>query len=679
MADPNTQIDWWIAQTWQESQGGAENDALVAWLYENGLTATSSYTILQAALSCPPDTAKEIVYSHPAWTGAEPDTGVENLSYTTETLEPEPEPDPTFELDDWAEQIEEEEQAPVYGEEGFQADPDAGASPPAYTKESQTPTGADGTILLDPARSGSDEPAPANDQTNALNGSGDFEGDAGEPVADTGKDVAQENPAERSSVSPDAEITINAPSEEPDLADSDLAAAAAGLSVPEPADAAPAQPDPEPEQPAMAATAMPPPLVYQPLPDIQIAPPVAPVTPGAPLFALPQRDRRPAPPLFPPTNTADQAVTANGGPTTLLPDSDPAPLPDTPLEQPKSEPALVANGLDTSADQDSAILEEMPDSPPTETVDNTGSLRSGMQSAMKHEDAESQGETVELPSEEGGASVPTDLAPELTPLDQEQEPGPAPQDNTEEPEPVSQDDGEELEASLAAEMDNTGDLSADMPQAVAQVEAEPQDEMVDSPDEEADEPAPTDWAKELPPLEEEAEDDDSGASSLMADKGDDGQDGVEEDEDAAPRPQKQALLDRSGDVDEGGLPSGDADEMPLGDTPEELAAAARKLGVDFRNGDQSDAGVDPEMAKVAKELGISFREGTDTIPPLDDEAAIEAQKLGISFRDGDTVSNKSKKPKLVKYLPFVLAVIVLSILLLLGVTFAGDAISWFGG
>jgi hypothetical protein len=679
MADPNTQIDWWIAQTWQESQGGAENDALVAWLYENGLTATSSYTILQAALSCPPDTAKEIVYGHPAWTGAEPDNGVENLSYTTETLEPEPEPDPTFELDDWADQIEEEEQAPVYGEEGFQAEPGAGASPPAYARESQAPTAADGTILLDPAQSGSDEPAPANDLTNTLNDSGGFEGDASEPFADTGKDVAQEKPAEPSSVSPDTEITKNAPSEEPGLADSDQAAVA-DLSAPEPADAAPAQPDPEPEQPAMAAIAMPPPLVYQPLPDIQITPPVSPVAPAAPLFALPQRDCRPPPPLFPPTNTADQAVMANDGPTTPLPDSDPAPLPDTPPEQPGSEPVLVANGLDTSADQDSAILEETPDTPPTATVENTGSLRSGMQSAMKHEDAEPQDETVESPSDEGGESVPTDLAPDLTPLDHGQEPEPAPQDNEEEPEPVPQDDGEEPEAALAAVMDITGDLTADMPQADGQVEAEPQSEMVDLPDEEAGEPAPIDWAQELPPLEEEeSEDDDPGASSSMAEEGDDGRDGMEIGEDTAPRPQKQALLDRSGDVDEGGLPGSDAVEMPLGDTPEELAAAARKLGIDFRNGDQSDAGVDPEMAKVAKELGISFREGTDSIPPLDDEAAIEAQKLGISFRDGDTVSSKSKKPKLVKYLPFVLAVIVLSILLLLGVTFAGDAISWFGG
>jgi hypothetical protein len=661
----------------------------VAWLYENGLTATSSYTILQAALSCPPDTAKEIVYSHPAWAGAEPDTGIDNLSYTTETLEPEPEPDPTFELDDWAEQIEEEEQAPVYGEEGFQADPDAGASPPAYARESQAPTGADGTILLDPARSGSDEPTPANDQTNALNDSGGFEGDASEPVADTGKDVAQEKPAEPSSVSPDAEITKNAPSGEPGLADSDQAAAA-DPSAPEPADAAPAQPDPEPEQPAMAAIAMPPPLVYQPLPDIQITPPVAPVAPAAPLFALPQRDRRPPPPLFPPANTADQVVTADDGPTTPLPDSDPAPLPDTPPEQPRSEPALVANGLDTTADQKSAILEKMPETPPTATVENTVSLRSGMQSAMKHEDAEPQDETVEPPSEEGGESAPTDLEPDLTPLNHGQEPEPAPQDNEEElepaprdneqePEPVPQDDGEEPEAPLAAVMDNTGDLPADMPQAVGQVEAEPQDEMVDSPDEEAGESAPTDWAQELPPLEEEAEDDDPDAYASMADEGDDGRDGMEVDEDAAPRPQKRMLLDRSGEADEGGLPGGDAGELPLGDTPEELAAAAKKLGVDFRNGDQSDAGVDPEMAKAAKELGISFREGTDTIPPLDDEAAIEAQKLGISFRGGDTVSNKSKKPKLVKYLPFGLAVIVLTILLLLGVTFAGDAISWFGG
>ena len=108
MADPNTQIDWWIAQAWQEAQGGAENDALVGWLHENGLTAISSYTILQAALSCQPDEAKEMVFGHPAWAGEEPDPDIANLDYTSDTLEPEPEPDPTFELDDWAEQVEED-------------------------------------------------------------------------------------------------------------------------------------------------------------------------------------------------------------------------------------------------------------------------------------------------------------------------------------------------------------------------------------------------------------------------------------------------------------------------------------------------------------------------------------------------------------------------------------------
>jgi len=150
MADPNTQIDWWIAQTWQEAQGGADTGALVSWLHENGLSAPSSYTILQAALNCAPEEAKQVVFGHPIWAGQQPDADLANLGYTSETLEPEPEPDPAFELDNWADEVEEDE--PVYGEAGYKVNPEAGAMPPPVERPDLDGLGEDiaGDLPEDP-------------------------------------------------------------------------------------------------------------------------------------------------------------------------------------------------------------------------------------------------------------------------------------------------------------------------------------------------------------------------------------------------------------------------------------------------------------------------------------------------------------------------------------------------
>jgi hypothetical protein len=256
MADPNTQIDWWIAQAWQEAQGGADNDALVTWLHENGLTAISSYTILQAALSCPPEEAKEIVFGHPAWAGEEPDADVDNLDYTSDTLEPEPEPDAAFELDDWAENIEEDE--PVYGEEGYQPDPGAGAAPPEYDTESSGRTDTGGAISLEPALSGTAVPAQAFEEAGRFDDAAGFEEDAigldptpaSEPVPHSAP--MQDDPMAPKDAMPVAANTTppeSAPAptvRKPPATPSERAAVFAAAFGKKPAAAPLASPDPEP-------------------------------------------------------------------------------------------------------------------------------------------------------------------------------------------------------------------------------------------------------------------------------------------------------------------------------------------------------------------------------------------------------------------------------------------------
>lgn len=145
-----------------------------------------------------------------------------------------------------------------------------------------------------------------------------------------------------------------------------------------------------------------------------------------------------------------------------------------------------------------------------------------------------------------------------------------------------------------------------------------------------------------------------------------------------PLPRKTVLLDPADETEDAGYSDHGPGELPKGDTPEDLTEAARRLGINFREGDPTAAGVDPELARAAKDLGISFREEAGAAgPDLDhDETALEAQNLGISFREGGSGSNKPEKPLVVKYLPMLVGIIIIFFLLLLGATFAGPFISW---
>ena len=76
------------------------------------------------------------------------------------------------------------------------------------------------------------------------------------------------------------------------------------------AETTPAQSETVQPHPAMATAQPPSPLVYEPLPEIEVAPPV---THAEPLFAIAPRDAQSAPPLFPPAGTSQ-----SGGDTDLL-------------------------------------------------------------------------------------------------------------------------------------------------------------------------------------------------------------------------------------------------------------------------------------------------------------------------------------------------------------------------
>ncbi len=75
-------------------------------------------------------------------------------------------------------------------------------------------------------------------------------------------------------------------------------------------------------------------------------------------------------------------------------------------------------------------------------------------------------------------------------------------------------------------------------------------------------------------------------------------------------------------------------------TDEEIAAAARKLGIKFRDDAKHGApdardGEDDELARAARELGISFRDDParpETAEP-DDATTKAAEELGINFRE----------------------------------------------
>ena len=506
MADPNTQIDWWIAQAWQEAQGGAENDSLVAWLHENGLTAVSSYLILQAALSCPPEEAKEIVFSNPVWAGEDPDADLAGVAYTSDTLEPEPEPDPSFELDDWADQVEED--VPVYGEEGYQVDPSAGAARTDTEPASGEPNGLD--------------------QAGASGLAGDFDAGSGEP-------------AEPAMETPDT-----------------------------PAEMPPAAPPPAP-------------------PPILRTPPTTPAERAA-RFAhafhkeTSDAEESPAPDAHsatrqhtePPSSNAGPAVEAENPPARYAP------------EQPQTVPA--------------------------------------------------------------GVETPPPLVYE-------------PQSEIETP------------PEIPAGTDRHGDRPPDLRASPEDRLVDPEYSALDQPDEDDRELAPAGPEQEPPglneaggdPADDREPDENAAAATILEDEA----------ADTPPRPHKKVLLDPSGEAGEDGSGAEISGDMPVGDTPAELAEAARKLGIDFRGSSAADAGVDPEMARTAKELGISFRDDADPTKADLDETALEAQKLGISFRDGESGSGAPGKPLIVKYMPLILGIIIIFILLLVGAPFAGRVVDLF--
>jgi len=632
MADPNTQIDWWIAQAWQEAQGGAESDDLVVWLHGNGLTAVSSYTILQAALGCEPQEAKDIVFGHPVWADEATDLDVANLDYTSDTLEPEPEPDPAFELDDWAEQVEEE--GPVYGEEGYQPTPVAAEPDEALTSEAafvpaddfddegdfDNESGFDeelgAALVSDAGSSPMDDDVPSFAQPAESPAEFTPAFDPEPPVAPARPPILRtppSTPAERAAVFAGAfGKKKDAPAREP----VDELPAAGSLSKVPPltsdagptgeAETSPAHSEPNHPHQTQAEASMPPPLVFEPLPEIELAPPVA---PAEPLFTAAPCTPRPVPPVFLPAaplrSVSDPVVVEGleqeapppegGGEMEDLSRQDDVDVDDVDAYDVDAydefEPVTASNGLDVTHDE---AIEALPEEPHEEDASD---LPPGMMEVMAQSDAERR-----LQAEQPDAGL-GDSFPSM--------------------------DGEEEPLSL-------GDVQHD--------DQEPQIMfLAEEPDE---------------------------------DEGDGSAPGFNEDEAGISDSENQALLSPSNDeVDDDSLPVA-LEDLPKGDTPAELAAAAKLLGISFRDHDPAEVGVDPDMAKTAKELGISFREGGEAAEDNMDEIALEAQRLGISFRDAGPGTGKPQKPLVVKYLPLLLGVIAIFFLLLLGATFAGDIIAW---
>lgn len=619
MADPNTQIDWWIAQAWQEAQGGAANDDLVAWLHENGLTSISSYTILQAALGCTPDEAKNIVFSHPAWAGDVGDLDVANLDYTSDTLEPEPEPDPAFELDDWADEVEE---GPVYGEEGYQpitatgpADSpmpepeqvfaavdgrdepvfDPGPSFAAIPEESVAPLETMQPAVearpLEPALDAQPAPAPSpflrTPPSTPAERAAVFAGAFGK------KPAAAQTPARARDASPAPEPPPSGPpGTEPTSND-------AGLAVE--AEPAPAQYEPENPHPALATIQIPPSLAHEPLPEIEMPPLMAPTEP---LFGAESRDPHLDEPLISPAATAQPIV----DPGPLESQDEAALFAGDPLDNMaapanagsagnvlasldalgKSEPVITSNGFDA------AVTEE----PESLGARGLGDLPPGMRAAMEQNVDESP-DAFALPEDTWNG--------DLSSIDRER-----------------------------------GVLSLD--------EAE------------NEEGAPV-----LPPAADGFE----GRGDM---ENDTGLDGV-----GASRSRKPALLDPAGEVADAESPISHPGKLPLGDTAEEMARTARLLGINFGGSGSTEFDVDQEMVQAAKDLGISFNEGEGSANPSGetDIMALEAQRLGISFRDGGTVSDTTEKPMIVRYMPVIMGIVIILFMLLLGATFTNDVIAWF--
>jgi hypothetical protein len=694
MADPNTQIDWWIAQAWQEAQGGAENDALVVWLHENGLTAVSSYTILQAALSCPPDTAKEIVFSHPVWAGEDPDADVDSLNYTTDTLEPEPEPDGAFELDGWAEEVEED--GPVYGEEGYEPEPGAGASPPTYDAQSPEHAEIQEAILRDSAQS------KAPDSSQGFEEASGFD-DApclGDDADGSGLEPHTMAPMDAMPTDPEPEPLEPEPIFEPDPAPAPMQA-----DLMAPMDAMPAAPAPAP------APTVAPPVVRRPpaTPAERAAvfagafgkkPAAAPQSPApepAPRTASPETppgasgdDPPEGPPPLPrepgaayqnlPLPTGNVAsLTQEAAPAQMEPEPPQPAMPPVPIPPPLvyeplpnidlPQPVMAAEPLFSSPQRDPQPAPPLfPPAPPGQSMTDAD-LLAQEQPADPEVMAEQVGESVSPGSAPEELSAPDtgdaldepDSAVPSNGLDPAAEPDSAITEEylelEMEPEPEMELELE-MEPDFAVDMDDPGDLRPGMLAAMQHDGAESRDELSESPTLDMED-------EDAKQAEYIAEDHDPDRPSSIAHG--------EADEDTAPRPQKRVLLDPTAKPERGGVSGDDPGEIPLGETPEEMAEAARKLGVDFRGG-VSDERMDPEMASVAKQLGISFRNDSGADELMDDDLSNAAQKLGISFRDGDSTSGKKQKPPIVKYLPMILVIFVVCVLLLLGLTFAGPLI-----
>ena len=343
---------------------------------------------------------------------------------------------------------------------------------------------------------------------------------------------------------------------------------------------------------------MPPPLVFEPLPEIELAPPVA-----------------PAEPLF------------------------------TAAPTPKPAPSLEFSPAEPSPSISDPVVAESPEQP---SPDAAGEL----EDLPDPDDAEAYGEP-------GPAAMLNELDANL--------------DEGHEPFLDEDEDNVDLPPGMLAAM-----VQSEVEPAVAveRPEAEPGDSL-------------TAMDREQQPLSDgETEDEDQEPhTALFADdygadegegEGEDMEPGSDEGESAMSGSGKRALLSSPDEGDEDDLPPIDLDKLPKGDTPEELAAAAKLLGISFRDSDPAEVGVDPDMAKTAKELGISFREDADESDAVLDEMALEAQRLGISFReDGGPSTGGLQKPMIVRYLPLFLGVVAIFFLLLLGATFAQDIIVWF--
>ena len=111
------------------------------------------------------------------------------------------------------------------------------------------------------------------------------------------------------------------------------------------------------------------------------------------------------------------------------------------------------------------------------------------------------------------------------------------------------------------------------------------------------------------------------------------------------------------------------DSPPLPDpkTDEEFAAAAKQLGISFRDHPEADRplaphGQDDDMRRVARQLGISFRDDPADLAATepDDSTAEVARQLGINFRDAYRAEEKPKS-LLARYWPIVLVMVLAAI------------------